>query len=62
MADRSELARVQQKYRALLNARLALRQQFERIDYRFDVVQPKLDELADQATQGTLPEVGLDDE
>lgn len=60
MADSNDLERARAKHRALLNARLQLKQAFERIDYRFDVIKPSIKQLEQDAARGQLPEYGTE--
>lgn len=61
MASKSDLARAKQKQRALMNARLSLKHAFERIDYRFDVIDPAMDKLEEQSVNAELPDITIED-
>ena len=56
MANTDDLARAKQKHRVWMNAQLALKQAWERIDYRFDVVEPSIKQLEEAAVAGELPD------
>lgn len=56
MASKDDLDRAVAKHRAWMNAQLALKQAWERIDFRFDVVKPSIKQLEEDAAQGELPD------
>lgn len=47
-----EAKKAEAKTRAYLNKKLQLKQAFERIDYRYDVVWPAIDEIREQVERG----------
>lgn len=55
--------RAEAKMRIYLNKRLQLRQAFERIDYRYDVVWPAIDEIREMVERGEeVPQLELSNE
>lgn len=54
--------RAEAKMRIYLNKRLQLKQAFERIDYRYDVVWPAIDEIREQVERGEeIPQLEVSD-
>jgi hypothetical protein len=53
--EANEVKRAEEKTKIVLRAKLAIKQAFERVDYKYDVINPEIKALKDDAAQGELP-------
>ena len=56
-----DLKRAKEKWLALERAKFNLRVQFERIDFKYDYLEPGIEVLKQTATRGELTEISVDD-